>query len=104
MKDKFSHRQGITTGADLFSNEISCKGEQVIIQIWDTAGQEKFKSIGDAFYHDSNACMLVYDITQKSSFANIGKWKREFIEQGNIADEKSFPFIVVGTKSDLSVS
>ena len=65
MKGKFTNQYKITVGADLFSNEIIYNGRQVILQIWDTAGQEKFQSIGAAFYRGSDACVLVYDITQE---------------------------------------
>jgi len=104
MKGKFSNQYRITVGADLFSNEIAYNDKQVILQVWDTAGQEKFQSIGAAFYRGSDACILVYDITQQKSFANIENWKREFIRQGGIMDADSFPFIVIGSKCDLEVS
>ena len=67
MKGKFSNQYRITVGADLFSNEIAFNDKQVILQVWDTAGQEKFQSIGAAFYRGSDACILVYDITQEKA-------------------------------------
>lgn len=69
-------------------------------QIWDTAGQEKFQSIGSAFYRGSDACVLVYDTTNAVTLDKLESWKKEFINQGGIDDPNEFPFIVVGNKSD----
>ncbi len=74
------------------------------MQIWDTAGQEKFQSIGSAFYRGSDACVLVYDTTVKKSFEKLENWKEEFIKQGGIGDAENFPFIVLGNKCDMTSS
>jgi len=50
------------------------------LQIWDTAGQEKFQSLGYAFYRGSDCCALVFDITNQKSFENLSRWKQGFIE------------------------
>ncbi len=100
ITDKFSNQYRITVGADLFSKEVTHNSKQYILQIWDTAGQEKFQSIGSAFYRGSDACVLVYDITSKKSFEDLENWKKEFIRQGGVKNEDSFPFIVLGNKCD----
>ena len=56
--------------------------ESILFQIWDTAGQEKFRSLGGAFYRGADCCVLVYDITNKKSFDNIESWITEFLNQG----------------------
>lgn len=104
-KDKFSNQYRITVGADLFSHDITVDGDNFSLQvnnnqIWDTAGQEKFQSIGSAFYRGSDACVLVYDVTSAQSLDKLENWKQEFINQGGIDNADKFPFIVVGNKAD----
>ena len=64
----------------MFSNEVTSEGKSYMLQIWDTAGQEKFRSIGSAFYRGSDACVLVYDINSQESFNNLTNWKQEFVK------------------------
>ena len=104
-KDKFSNKYRITVGADLFSHDMNVDGDNFSLQvyynqIWDTAGQEKFQSIGSAFYRGSDACVLVYDVTSTQSLEKLENWKKEFINQGGIDNIDKFPFIVVGNKAD----
>ncbi|KAL4488356.1 hypothetical protein ABPG72_019206 [Tetrahymena utriculariae] len=66
-------------------------------QIWDTAGQEKYRSLAPLYYRDSHAALIVYDITNKNSFDVLKKWVGELRQHGpaNIA------IAVVGNKVDL---
>lgn len=59
---------------------IDLDGQRVKLQIWDTAGQERFRTITTAYYRGANGVILVYDITDESSFNNIRNWMRN-IEQ-----------------------
>ena len=72
----------------------------------DTAGQERFQSLGIAFYRGADACILVYDITDSKSFDNLQQWQDEFkVHVGNTAtDAEKFPFIVLGNKKDVADS
>lgn len=72
----------------------------VTLQIWDTAGQEKFQSLGYAFYRGADCCALVYDITNAKSFENLNKWKDGFIEHAAPHDPHTFPFVLIGNKVD----
>ena len=67
------------------------------LQIWDTAGQESFRSITRIFYKGSHAVILVYDITSQISFENARDWKKE-IE--NNADRDVLVYLV-GNRADL---
>lgn len=91
-----------TIGADFSNKEITVDGKIVILQIWDTAGQERFQSLGTSFYRGADCCLLVYDITNKSSLDNIESWWELFIQKSMVQDQESFPFMVVGNKSDLA--
>ena len=71
------------------------------MQIWDTAGQERFQSLGVAFYRGADACILVFDMTEKKTFDNLDTWRQEFLVQSSPADHDTFPFVVLGNKCDL---
>ncbi len=89
-----------TIGADFSKKEVMIDNQLVTLQIWDTAGQEKFQSLGYAFYRGADCCILVYDITTQKSFENLTKWKDGFIENAGPDDVKTFPFVVLGNKID----
>lgn len=70
--------------------------------MWDTAGQEKHSAaIGSAFYRGANSCILTFDLSSSASFDRLDFWKQNFIEKASPANAETFPFIVVGNKTDL---
>ena len=71
MSGKFSAQHRATVGADFLSKNITLGAKNYVLQVWDTAGEEKNQSIGSAFYRGSNCCVLVFDITQAKSFDNL---------------------------------
>ncbi|KAF6096514.1 RAB37, member RAS oncogene family [Phyllostomus discolor] len=60
-----------TVGIGFTNKVVTVDGVRVKLQIWDTAGQERFRSVTHAYYRDAQALLLLYDITNKSSFDNI---------------------------------
>ncbi|KAK2424915.1 ras-related protein RABE1c [Trifolium repens] len=90
-----------TIGIDFKVRTIELDGKQIKLQIWDTAGQEKFRTITTAYYRGASGILLVYDVTDESSFNNIRNWIRS-IEQNssdNIVNK-----ILVGNKADIDES
>ena len=71
------------------------------MQIWDTAGTERYNSMGQNFYRNSEACILVFDLTDKESFECIDVWRKEFLDNLGPEEPESFPFVLVGNKSDM---
>lgn len=67
------------------------------VQIWDTAGQEQFKSITRSYYKNSVCAFLVYDITNRDTFDNIVSWLKE-CEQNS---PKTILIVLIGNKLDL---
>ncbi|XP_029907023.1 ras-related protein rab7 [Myripristis murdjan] len=99
---RFTSSYRATIGADFLSKEVNISERPVILQIWDTAGTERFQSLGTPLYRGSHCCMLVFDVTSKASFSALEVWREEFLIQGEPLDSSNFPFIVVGNKTDLS--
>ncbi len=89
-----------TIGADFLTKEIDINGTLVSLQLWDTAGQEKFHSMGASFYRNSECCVLVFDLTEESTFETIDSWRVEFLNQLNPKDPENFPFVLIGNKCD----
>ena len=71
------------------------------VKIWDTAGQERFQSLGVAFYRGADCCVLVFDVTQPTTFKTLDSWRDEFLIQASPRDPENFPFVVLGNKIDL---
>ena len=96
--DKFNETYVNTIGVDFRFRTMKVGDEKVKIQIWDTAGQEKFRTMTSTFYRGADAIFLVYDITDSNSYDELmGYWAKEVEKQG-----QDCPFIVVvGNKSDL---
>jgi len=75
------------------------QGEDAVVraQIWDTAGQDRYRAITNTYYRHAIGVMLVYDISVRDSFDNLERW---LVELRDHADEK-IKVILVGNKSDL---
>ena len=80
------------------AKNLEVNDRSVRIQIWDTAGQEAFRSITRSYYKNSTCAFLVYDITSKESFKNLSSWLEECKEMCY----KDILICLVGNKTDLS--
>lgn len=89
-----------TIGADFQKKEVMIDNQSVNLQIWDTAGQEKFQSLGYAFYRGADSCALVFDITNSKSFDALARWKDGFLQNAGPNDPQTYPFVVIGNKLD----
>jgi len=72
-KDEFSHEMKPTISMEFFSKIIKIGGKKVKLNIWDTAGQEKFKAVSKQYYKGACGILVVYDITRRQSFENLPK-------------------------------
>ena len=86
-----------TTGVDSKSKVIEIKNKKVRIQIWDTAGQEKYKAITKNLFLKVMGALILYDITDESSFEKLKTWVSMIKEECG----KHMQMIIVGNKSDL---
>ncbi|CAL8339696.1 unnamed protein product [Lota lota] len=97
----FSTFPRATIGIDFVTKEVNIDGNAVILEIWDTAGTERFKSLGAPMYRWSHCCILVFDVTSSASFFAMEVWRKEFLTRGDPPDPSNFPFIVLGNKTDM---
>ena len=79
------------------AKNIQVNDRSVRVQIWDTAGQEAFRSITRSYYKSSTCAFIVYDITSKKTFTNVVSWLNECKEMCY----KDILICLVGNKSDL---
>ena len=94
----FENNVNSTRGASYSNKIIDVNGTPLSLDIWDTAGQETYKSLTKYFYKGAKMALLVYDITRKESFDNIKSfWYdqiKEFGDEGVILG-------IVGNKCDM---
>ena len=100
INSNFSTQYKATIGADFLTKEIDVDGQSVALQIWDTAGHEKFMSFGQAFYRGSDCCFLVFDVTNEQSFKALDTWRNDFLNGACPLNPQNFPFVVLGNKID----
>ena len=97
IKNEFNKDSMSTIGVEFGSKELVIEGHNVKVQIWDTAGQEKYKSITNAYYKGAKGAFVVYDITNKNSFDNADNWLNNL----RASADKKCSIILIGNKSDL---
>jgi Ras-related protein Rab-6A len=74
MDNPFSEVYEPSIGVDFMSKNIKYQGQNIKLQMWDTAGQEKYKGLIPSYVRNSSIVFLVYDISSKPSFDNIPNW------------------------------
>ena len=94
---QFREEYQLTIGVEFGSSNITIDKNVFRIQIWDTAGQENFKSITRSYYKNSACALIVYDITRRVSFENLSDW----IEDCKNSSPKTVFMVLVGNKCDL---
>ncbi|XP_067936306.1 ras-related protein Rab-37-like [Watersipora subatra] len=89
-----------TVGIDFRNKVVEVDDVKVKMQIWDTAGQERFRSITRAYYREAEALLLVYDVTNPTSFHNVRDWVTEIQESA----KTDAIIMLLGNKADLVAS
>lgn len=85
VRDKF-HDPLPTVGCAFFTKELSLGVKSVKLEIWDTAGQEKYHSVCHLYFRGAQAAVLVYDITRKDSLGQAQRWLQELRQENNPED------------------
>ena len=87
-----------TIAVEFCTKEIElCDGTKVKVQIWDTAGEERFKSLAMTYYRKAFGILLLFDVTKKSSFMAC----KNYLEEVRINSDKKCVIYLVGNKIDL---
>ena len=95
----FNAEYTCTIGVDFFMKTIIIRDKSIKLQLWDTAGTEKFKSITTGYYRGANAAFVVFDLTSKPSFDSVSEWIENYYKYSNPDSEKHV--VLIGNKSDL---
>ena len=98
VDNNFQASQTSTIGVDFFNKIIEYNNKVFKIQIWDTAGQEKFYNLVCSYFRDCALAVIVFDITDKISFESVEFWKDKFDMYSSSPHEK--PIVLVGNKLD----
>ncbi|XP_043463189.1 ras-related protein Rab-21-like [Leptopilina heterotoma] len=100
VEDKFNDKHistEPTIQASYLKKKLNINGKRINLAIWDTAGQEKFHSLGPIYYRMSNGAILVYDITDKASFQKVKDWVKELRKMLG----SDICLVIAGNKIDL---
>lgn len=98
IEDNYDKDYNVTIGVEFGTKTIKIEDKLIKLQLWDTAGQEKFKSITRSYYRYSAGLLLCYDISNRSSFENLVEW----IIDINKTIDHDVDVILVGLKADLT--
>jgi len=83
LEDTFTESFTTTIGIDFKVKRMEVDGQKIKLQIWDSAGQERFRTITSNYYRKADGVFLVYDITQEKSFLNIRHWIKTVNQNDN---------------------
>ena len=98
MNKTFEESYKCTIGVDFLMKSVEVKGKKVKLQLWDTAGQEKYKSMVSSYYRGANVALVVFDITSRSSFESLPLWIENYYKNG--PEQKNI--ILIGNKKDMA--
>ncbi|VDL81411.1 unnamed protein product [Schistocephalus solidus] len=94
---RFQPVHDLTIGVEFGARMINLDGKQIKLQIWDTAGQETFRSITRSYYRGAAGALLVYDITRRDTFEHLTTWLDDAKQHSNV----NMVIMLIGNKCDL---
>ena len=97
-KNVFEEHYQSTIGLDFISKNYTIHNQEVRLVLYDTAGQEKFRSLIPMYIREAQIILLIYDISNKNSFDSIPKWFSDIL---NVKDDEAV-FGLIGNKNDLN--
>ena len=96
--EELDNEKYVSIGFDFKTKQLEIEDRFVRQQLWDTSGQERFRSLAKSHYKSLSGVMLVFDITNKKSFEAVDRWRNDALENAN---NENLQFILVGNKKDL---
>ncbi|OMJ87902.1 hypothetical protein SteCoe_10315 [Stentor coeruleus] len=94
---RFRNDHDLTIGVEFGAKIVQIDNKTIHLQIWDTAGQESFRSITRGYYRGAAAALLTFDITRRDTFISLSKWLEETKNNGN----PNMVIVLVANKVDL---
>eukprot|EP01006_Ploeotia_vitrea_P053368 TRINITY_DN67780_c6_g5_i1.p1 TRINITY_DN67780_c6_g5~~TRINITY_DN67780_c6_g5_i1.p1 ORF type:complete len:224 (+),score=1.36 TRINITY_DN67780_c6_g5_i1:23-673(+) len=94
---RFQPVHDLTIGVEFGARMVNIDSKQIKLQIWDTAGQESFRSITRSYYRGAAGALLVYDITRRETFQSLTSW----LEDCQANSHANMTIMLIGNKSDL---
>ena len=96
----FTEDSGITIGVDFHLKKINFDDRRVSLQIWDFAGEDRFRFLLPSYLMGASGGIFMFDITRYTSLTNFNDWVK-VVEQGTIGQKEAIPILMVGSKLDL---
>ncbi|KAJ6230759.1 ras-related protein rab11 [Anaeramoeba flamelloides] len=97
-RNEFNIGSKMTIGVEFASKTMEIENTTLKAQVWDTAGQEKYRAITNTFYRGAKGALLVYSVTERQSFINLKNWLTELRENS----PKDITVMLIGNKIDLA--
>eukprot|EP00244_Chara_vulgaris_P009746 TRINITY_DN4253_c0_g1_i5.p1 TRINITY_DN4253_c0_g1~~TRINITY_DN4253_c0_g1_i5.p1 ORF type:complete len:213 (-),score=28.78 TRINITY_DN4253_c0_g1_i5:89-727(-) len=94
---RFQPVHDLTIGVEFGARMITIDNKAIKLQIWDTAGQESFRSITRAYYRGAAGALLVYDISRRETFNHLASWLEDARQHAN----SNMTIMLIGNKCDL---
>jgi len=94
---RFRADHDLTIGVEFGARLITIDNKQIKLQIWDTAGQESFRSITRSYYRGASGALLVYDISRRDTFNHVTRW----LEEARANASANLVIMLIGNKCDL---
>ena len=94
---RFEPLHDLTIGVEFGARMVPIDGKNVKLQIWDTAGQESFRSITRSYYRGACGALLVYDVTRRETFSHLQTW----LEDAKANSNTAISIMLIGNKCDL---
>jgi len=94
---RFQPVHDLTIGVEFGARMVTIQDKQIKLQIWDTAGQESFRSITRSYYRGAAGALLVYDITRRETFKHLSVW----LEEARQHSQSNMVIMLIGNKNDL---
>lgn len=96
----FTEDSGITIGVDFHLKKITMDDRRVSLQIWDFAGEDRFRFLLPSYLMGASGGIFMFDITRYTSLTNFNEWLK-VVEQGTFGQSENIPILMVGSKLDL---
>ena len=96
LLDNYEQRQLSTYALTMYRHVKDFNGQKCKIDIWDTAGQEQYNNLHPSYYFAADACVMVFDVTRKSTYINLKKWYTELRKYC-----PHIPVVLIANKIDL---